>query len=322
MWREVLKIEHELRSQPLTWRKAAQEASVAAARLPGSGIRLAIIGCGTSFFIAQAMAALREAAGRGETDAFAASEALLSRNYDAVLAISRSGTTTEVLNAIERVPAPTRRIAICADGDAPLVEAVDEVVLLPFADESSVVQTRFATGALALFRAHLDEAIEALSDEAERALEEPISVQLDDFDRIVFLATGWGVGLANEAALKLREAAGIWTESYPAMEYRHGPISATTPKTLVWALGTVDEAVLSDAEAAGAAIVESQRDPMVELVLIHRAAVALAHSRGLDPDQPRNLARSVVLQATPRPEGNSYTTDRTGVIAATELSPD
>src|SRR5436309_7319242 len=93
--RQMLKIEHELASQPLTWRRAAQAASGAADRLPKRGDRLAIIGCGTSYFIAQAMAALRETAGHGETDAFAASEAQLTREYDAVLAVSRSGTTTE-----------------------------------------------------------------------------------------------------------------------------------------------------------------------------------------------------------------------------------
>lgn len=297
----MLKIERELESQPFTWRRAAREASAAAERLPRHGDRLAIIGCGTSYFIAQAMAGLREAAGHGETDAYAASEALLSRQYDAVLAVSRSGTTTEVLNALGRVPDAVPRIAISAVADSPLACVVDQMVLLDFADESSVVQTRFATGALALFRALLDEPVDELSDAAEAALREPIPVTLEDFNQIVFLATGWGVGVANEAALKLREAAGAWTEAYPVMEYRHGPISAVTPKTLVWALGAVDEAVLGDAEAAGATVIDNRRDPMVELVTIHRAAVALANARGLDPDQPRFLSRSVVLQTMPDP---------------------
>jgi fructoselysine-6-P-deglycase FrlB-like protein len=300
---QMLKIERELESQPLTWRRAAQEASAAAERLPRYGDRLAIIGCGTSFFIAQAMAGLREAAGHGETDAYAASEALLSRPYDAVLAVSRSGTTTEVLNALGRVPDAVPRMAISAVSDSPLTAVVEHMVLLDFADESSVVQTRFATGALALFRALLHEPVDELSDAAEAALQEPIPVTLEAFNQIVFLATGWGVGVANEAALKLREAAGAWTEAYPAMEYRHGPISAVTSKTLVWALGAVDETVLGDAEAAGATVIDNQRDPMVELVTIHRAAVALANARGLDPDQPRFLSRSVVLQTMPDPAG-------------------
>ncbi len=294
---EMLKIEHELASQPLIWRKAAQQASVAADDLPRRGHRVAIIGCGTSYFIAQAMAALREAAGHGETDAYAASEAQLDRGYDAVLAVSRSGTTTEVLNALERLPDATQTMAICAVADSPLPAAVQKVVLLDFADEDSVVQTRFATGVLALFRSLLDDPIDELSDAAEDVLREPLPNELVQFSQIVFLASGWGVGLANEAALKLREAAGAWTESYPVMEYRHGPISALTSKTLVWALGAVDGGVLVEAAAAGATVVDNRRDPMVELVMIHRAAVALANARGLDPDQPRFLTRSVVLQA-------------------------
>jgi len=301
----MLKIEHELASQPLTWRKAAREASVAAERLPKPGERVAIIGCGTSYYIAQAMAALREAAGHGETDAYAASEALLTRDYDAVLAVSRSGTTTEVLNALERVRSTAKKIAICAVADSPLPAAVDDIILLDFADEDSVVQTRFATGALALFRAMLDEPINELSEAAEDALQQPLPSGLEDFNQIVFLARGWGIGVANEAALKLREAAGAWTEAYPAMEYRHGPISALTDKTVVWALGAVDGGVLDEAAAAGATVVDNRRDPMVELVMIHRAAVVLARARGLDPDQPRFLSRSVVLQAAPDQTGRA-----------------
>jgi fructoselysine-6-P-deglycase FrlB-like protein len=299
----MLKIEHELASQPHTWRLAARRASAAADNLPKRGDRVAIIGCGTSHYIGQAAAALREAAGHGETDAYAASEARLTRRYDAVLALSRSGTTTEVLNALERVPDATHTMAICAVADSPLPAAVENVVVLDFADEDSVVQTRFATGALALFRALLDEPVDELSDAAQDALREPLPDGLADFRQVVFLASGWGVGLANEAALKLREAAGAWTEAYPVMEYRHGPIGALTTKTLVWALGTVDECVLAQAAAAGATVVDNRRDPMVELVIIHRAAVALANARGLDPDQPRFLSRSVVLKAMPDQPG-------------------
>src|SRR6202020_2655474 len=296
----MLKIEHELASQPLTWRRAAQRAKAAADNLPKRGDRVAIIGCGTSYYIAQAMAALREQAGHGETDAYAASEAQLGRDYDAVLAVSRSGTTTEVLNALERVPDSVQTMAICAVADSPLPAAVKRVVVLEFADEDSVVQTRFATGALALVRAALlAEPMNELSDAAEDALRQPLPAALAHFKQIVFLSSGWGVGVANEAALKLREAAGAWTEAYPAMEYRHGPISALTSKTLVWALGEVGGGVLDEAAAAGATGGDNRRDPIVELVMIHRAAVALANARGLDADQPRFLSRAVVLQTPP-----------------------
>ncbi len=292
-------IEREIESQPCTWQEAVRQAAGAADGLPERGWRLAILGCGTSYFIAQAMAGLREASGHGETDAFPASEAPMGRAYDAVLALSRSGTTTEILSILERVRSGVPIMAICAVRDSPVAQMVQRAVLLEFADENAVVQTRFATTALALFRAHLREGGDGLIDAAEEALAVPLPAGLTDFEQFVFLGSGWGVGLANEAALKFREAAGAWSESYSAMEYRHGPVSATTPRTLVWALGQVDEGVLADAAGAGATVIDHRRDPMAELVLVQRAAVALARSRNLDPDRPPHLNRSVVLQPTP-----------------------
>jgi fructoselysine-6-P-deglycase FrlB-like protein len=300
----MLNIERELASQPFIWRRAGEVAASAGSELPEQGQRVAIIGCGTSYFVGQSMATLREASDQGETDAFAASEAPVGRAYDAVLAVSRSGTTTEVLIALERATADATTIAISARGDSPIAACAHRTVTLAFADERSVVQTRFATAALALWRAHLDEPIEPLSAAAEEALTARLP-DLEKFNHYVFLGTGWGTGLANEAALKLREAAGAWTESHPVMEYRHGPISAVTSRTLVWAVGPVDEAVLGDAAEAGGTVINSRRDPMAELVVIQRAAVALAKARGLDPDEPRHLSRSVVLQATPQAVGDT-----------------
>ncbi|BDE37787.1 hypothetical protein SLITK23_10320 [Streptomyces lividans] len=66
-------VEDEPNSQPACWTRAAAEAARHAAALPAAGERVAIIGCGTSYFMAQSAAALRQDAGQGETDAFAAS---------------------------------------------------------------------------------------------------------------------------------------------------------------------------------------------------------------------------------------------------------
>ena len=95
--------------------------------------------------------------------------------------------------------------------------------------------------------------------------------------------------------MKLREASGAWTESYPAMEFRHGPISAAGARTVVWTIGDVDETLAADAEATGATVVSGRLDPLAELILIQRTAVALAEHNGLDPDHPQHLTRSVVL---------------------------
>jgi fructoselysine-6-P-deglycase FrlB-like protein len=285
----------EIESQPDTWRSAAALLLNVASRLPCTGQRIAVIGCGTSYYVAQAAAVARESAGAGESDAFVASEMPAGRGYDAVIAISRSGTTTEVVRALMALPADVPSLAISAVPDSPVVRTAHDAVLLPFADEESIVQTRFATTALALLRAHFGDDLQPGIVDAERCLGLPLTPDPSSFEHFVFLGHGWTVGLAFEGALKFREAAGAWAEAYPAMEYRHGPISVAGPGSLVWFLGPAGADLIADIKATGATVLAGTLDPMAELLQIQRAAVALAQARGLDPDQPQHLTRSVVL---------------------------
>ena len=104
------------------------------------------------------------------------------------------------------------------------------------------------------------------------------------------------MGLASEAALKLREAARAWAEAYPAMEYRHGPIALADAETAVMSFGPLDPTLAAQITATGATLLEPDPEaPLAALVLAHRMAIALARSGDLDPDAPRNLTRSVVL---------------------------
>jgi len=281
----------EIGSQPRLWRQAA---ALRPDVLPQSGADVCVIGCGTSLYMAQAWAALREAAGNGRTDAFAASEVPPGRRYDVVVALSRSGTTTEVVHALGRIDAD-RTVAVTAVAGTPVAEAADDAVVLELADEASVVQTRFATTALTLLRAHEGVDTAPAADDAERALELP----LPGFaDRWAFLGRGWTVGLAHEAALKLREAAQAWTEAYPVFEYRHGPISIAGPGAAVWFMGAPTDGIGERIAEAGGTVIAPDLDPLASLVLAQRTAVALAEAAGLDPDNPRNLTRSVVLTST------------------------
>ena len=289
-------IAREIASQPAIWRKAAERAGEVARHLPERGERLLAMGSGTSYYVAQAIAGLRESAGHGESDAFPASELPVGRRYDGVLAVSRSGQTTDLLRALEGLPDGTPTVAICGVPDTEVTRAVDHATILDFADEEAIVQTRFATAVLALMRSLYRDDLEAIAKEAEAALEAPLPDGLSDVHRWVFLSSGWGVALANEAALKLRETAGAWTEAYPATEYLHGPISATPPATVVWAFGRVEPEVLESARRAGAVVIDSGRDPMAELLLAQRTGVALAERQGLDPSKPRHLERAVVLK--------------------------
>ncbi|MHA6631353.1 SIS domain-containing protein [Pseudonocardia sichuanensis] len=289
------KTSEEIASQPECWERAASEVDRHRGALPAAGERVAVVGCGTSWFVAQAYAGAREGAGLGETDAFAASELPVGRAYDRVLAITRSGTTTEVLDVLRTLRGSVPSAVITADAGTPVVDVVDEVVALPYADEESVVQTRFATSALALLRASLGQDLAPAVQDARRALADELDPQLVGASQLTFLGRGWTVGLAHEAALKLREAACAWTESYPALEYRHGPISIAGPGRVVWMLGTAPPGLEAEVRGIGGAFVTSPADPMAELVRVHRTAVAMAAAAGLDPDQPRHLTRSVIL---------------------------
>jgi len=283
----------EIADQPACWRRALDLGAASPAGLPETGERVAVIGCGTSLYMAQAYAVLRERSGQGETDAFPASE-LPARRYDRLVAITRSGTTTEVLRALESAgDVPT--VAITADPATPVTGLATAVIALEFADERSVVQTRFATSGLALLRAHLGEAPADLAAQAETALATPLPEGATSKRQFTFLGSGWTNGLAQEAALKLREAALAWSEAYPAMEYRHGPISIADEDSLVWFFGG-QEGLLDDVARTGALTTATTLDPLADLIRAQRLAVELARSRGLDPDSPRNLTRSVVLR--------------------------
>ena len=290
-------VAEEIASQPEVWRRAAGLAATPAvtAALPQHGERVAVVGCGTSLFMAQSCAVLREAAGAGETDAFPASEFPHGRRYDRVLALTRSGTTTEVVRLLAALPAGQASTVITTSGTVPAAASARAAVLLDFADERSVVQTRFATAALALWRAHLGTDLAPVAGEAERELAAELPDGAADRAQFTFLGTGWGVGIANEAALKLREASQSWAESYPAMEFRHGPISVVDERSAVWIFGAPPAGLVDEVRQTGALVVQSGVDPMAQLVGAQRLAVAIAERKGLDPDRPRNLTRAVML---------------------------
>ena len=72
----------------------------------------------------------------------------------------------------------------------------------------------------------------------------------------------------------MREAAQPWTESYPQMEYRHGPISIAEPGRVVWVFGEPVPGLLDDVGATGATVVCDDLDPVSDLVRVQRLAVA------------------------------------------------
>jgi hypothetical protein len=86
------------------------------------------------------------------------------------------------------------------------------------------------------------------------------------------------------------------------VEYRHGPISIAAPGRAVWPFGPLPPGLAEQVRATGATLVDTGGlDPLAGLVLAQRYAVAAAERRGLDPDKPRSLTRSVILPSTEVP---------------------
>ena len=123
----------EIADQPSAWARAAKLGATERVlqALPERGQRVAIVGCGTSFYMAQSFADLRERFGHGETDAFPRIRVSARRSYDTLVALTRSGMTTEVLRLLEtlRNRAETHTVAVTADPDTPVVELADRQVV-------------------------------------------------------------------------------------------------------------------------------------------------------------------------------------------------
>ncbi len=286
----------EIANQPECWSQAAAQGFSRPAGLPAPGERVLALGCGTSYYVAGAYARLREQRGQGVTDAVIASEMPTNlREYDRVLAISRSGNTTEVSQALAALPGGLPVTAIVGEVNSPIARASADVVDLSYADERSVVQTRFPTTTLTLLRSHLGESASVVSELISRAatvVAAPVSEKPPR--QLVVLASGWAAALAEEAALKCRESAGMWAEAYATGEYRHGPISVAGQGTLVWAMTPLTEAQTRAILATGARIHQGDDDPQVELVRLQMHAVAWAVAAGRDADRPIHLSRAVV----------------------------
>ena len=181
-----------------------------------AGERVAVTGCGTSWFIAQSYAAAREAAGQGETDAFAASEMPAGRRYDRVVVLSPvrhhdrdpaaarpAGRRRADRGDHRRRGDPGRRGGRRRDRAGLRRRAVGR------ADQ--VRHHRAGAAAGPPGRGHRPR----WPRRPETALAEPLPAALAGARQFTFLGTGWTYGLASEAALKLREAAGLVDRGLP-----------------------------------------------------------------------------------------------------------
>jgi fructoselysine-6-P-deglycase FrlB-like protein len=285
----------EVGSQPDVWRQALALPEDEVGVLPHAGERVLALGCGTSYYILDAYAHRRQELQGSVTRAAIASEYDELEDYDRILFLSRSGTTGELMTLLNRFGTRAPTVSLCGTARSPVALATAQSLVVPFADERSVVQTRFATTALVLLRRSIGDDLSHLAAFAEAALAAELPITPGEgVEHVVFLGTGWTVGLANEAALKCREAALLFSEAYAVGEYRHGPIALASEATLVWTFSPLPADVRAAILATGAQLTEAPDDPLADLPRVHRLALAFAEARGIDPDTPRYLSRSVV----------------------------
>jgi glutamine---fructose-6-phosphate transaminase (isomerizing) len=333
----------EIYSQPEVWAAAldvlqAQRADIQQLWQRGHYDHVVFTGCGSTYFLSLAAASLLQELGGQSVRALPASELWLSpaaayarQGETLLIAVSRSGSTTETVRACEAFKRAGRGdlVTLSCYPDQPLARLGALNLVLSSGQEDSVVQTRaFSTlylGAVAVAALWTGDA--ALVDELSglpaagrrvlnscAALARLIGGDLD-FDRFYFLGSGPRYGLACEYALKMKEMSLTHSEPFHFLEFRHGPMSMVTRNTAL--VGLVSEAnrvhevkVLDEMRDRGARIVAvGERDVEVEFrsglseaarsVLYLPFAQLIGYERsmakGFNPDQPHNLTAVVKL---------------------------
>jgi len=250
----------EIVSQPQCWstcltKLAASAELRAAVQLARPGAEWIFVGCGTSYYLAQAVASTFNYL-KLPARAVTAADLLMypgltlhaGRDYIPVVT-SRSGRTSEVVRVARKLEKDhnLRTIAItCADGQ-PLEASCSVTLKLLGADEQSTVMTRSFTSMLlglqylgatvsgddAFRRALIDlpQQVEPLLNDVPRRLR--LFAESRSFPDFVFLAQGPLFGIASECMLKVTESSCSYAQVFHSLEFRHGPKSIAGPETLI-----------------------------------------------------------------------------------------
>ena len=242
--------------------------------------------------------------------------------------ISQSGRTPEIATVLESYrEGGARTVAVTNDPDSPLARAASVHVPLEAGDELAVPATKTFTAQLAAmaliaqalgpvrFEAgdwdRLPGTVEAVLGDTSSA--EHVAVQLQGAEELACVGRGYLMCVALEAALKLREAAGLRAEGWSAADFRHGPLTVAGPALPTLAVSVAGPAAADVAELAeqlaggDATVLRMSDDPGASLpfpgglpeplaaipatVRAQQLAVALAQHRGVDPDHPPGLAK-------------------------------
>ncbi len=332
----------EIMSQPEVWEVTLEQLHLVQNDLAtfyknGSFEDVIFTGCGSTYYLSVAAATLAREAGI-EAKALPASELWLyptssySSKKTLLIAVSRSGETTETIKAVQAFKASGRGsvITLVCYPQSALAKLGDLNVILEAGQEQSIAQTRafsalyLATVYLAMLWSKRHPELHELSKlphvckdllNSYRTLAERYGRNLN-LERFYFLGSGARYGLASELSLKMKEMTLSHSEPFHFMEFRHGPKSMANEQTLMIGLvsdinNASEQAVLNDMKKQGAHILslgESKADISLEsslsetirnvlyLPVIQLLAYERSLAKGLNPDKPNNLDAVVVLE--------------------------
>ncbi len=331
--------EKEIRSQPEVWAATIDRLDLSeliAAWTAMHPRKVLVTGCGSTFYLSLTAAALLRDVVGIPARATPASEIVLGSPASipdvggtVLLAISRSGTTSETVAAAHRFQemGGAGVIVVTNYPETTLGIEADVVLGAPDGQEESVAQTRSFTSMLLVTQAAiaglagasltpLERLPELLPGLMESATEPMARLAADpELRRFHFLGSDPLYGIASEGMLKLKEMSLTDSEAYHTLEYRHGPMSMADSEAVVIGLISPDRsraehAVVTDVSVFGAHTIEIGPEtgipipddipgwarPVLYLPPLQILALERARSKGLDPDHPRNLAAVVELE--------------------------
>ena len=217
--------------------------------------KILLIGCGSTYYLSLAAAAAWQSLTRTPARGVPSSElwlfpdTILSKESSLLVAISKSGETSETLRACDlyREKTGSDNLVVTCNADSALTKLGSHVISTHNADEKSVAQTRSftsmflliqAAAALASRRIDVFEELRAVPACFEGLTRDfqPLAKELgssQDTNHFVFLGSGLNYGLACEAMLKMKEMSLSASEAFHTLEFRHGPKAVVNPNTLI-----------------------------------------------------------------------------------------
>jgi len=252
----------EILSQPTMWDKVLEQVSHKRSTFQKYLEHLTdqeaiFIGCGTSYYLSLSAASLYTRITGQKARASSASEVLFypetvfpaSDTGYAPVFISRSGETTEVVQAAREVQIRlgSHTYGVSCRPHSSLIRTCHYPLLVPDADEKSVVMTRSFTSMLLLIQLLAAIASSNAGFEAELSKLPDLGAAIIDkysdyvkdiishrrYSKFVYLAQGPYYGLASEAMLKIKEMSLSFSEVYYSLEFRHGPMAAVDEDMLI-----------------------------------------------------------------------------------------